>query len=228
MQPLDDAALVALWERGAPLHPLDRALVLGGAARDDVPLARLADLPLGEVNRALLAVRRASFGPRLAALVSCERCAARLEVALDADALAETLGSAAPAHVEDPSLRAPTMRDLAAIAGERDADAAAPLLARRCWLGGDGDAPPLAEIERRLEALDPAADIALDVTCDACGHACRASLDLGVFLWTEVAARAAAVFADVDRLARAYGWTEREVLALSPQRRAAYLELCPA
>jgi hypothetical protein len=227
MPPLDDAALIALWERGAPLHPLDRALVLGGAARDDVPPARLADLPLGEVNRALLEVRRATFGPRLAALLSCERCAARLEVALDADALAETLASAAPAQV-DPSLRAPTMRDLAAIAAERDADAAAPLLARRCWLGDDGETPPLEDIERRLEALDPAADIALAVTCDACGHAWRASLDLGTSLWTEVAARAAAVFADVDRLARAYGWTEREVLALSPQRRAAYLELCPA
>jgi hypothetical protein len=222
MHPLDDAALVALWERGAALHPLDRALVLCGAARDAVPPPRLADLPLGEVNRALLEVRRATFGPRLAALASCERCAAALEIALDADALAAGLATSGAGDT-DGSLRAPTTRDLAAVAAERDVDAAARLLAQRCSLAGD--VPP-EEVERRLEALDPAADIALDVTCDACGYAWHASLDLGAFLWIEVAARAAGVFADVDRLARAYGWTEREVLALSPQRRAAYLELC--
>ena len=31
--------------------------------------------------------------------------------------------------------------------------------------------------------------------------------------------------ADVDTLARAYGWTEAEVMELSPTRRAAYLQL---
>lgn len=225
MQPLDDAALVALWERGALLHPLDRALVLCAAVRDDVPPAGLADLPLGAVNRALLEVRRAAFGRRLTTLVSCERCAAALEIALDADVLEAALGTPGTTDREA-SLRAPTTRDLAAVAGEADADHAADMLARRCWVASDREAPPRAEIEPRLEALDPAADIALDMTCDACGHAWHASLDLGVFLWTEVATRAATVFADVDRLARAYGWTEREVLALSPQRRAVYLELC--
>jgi hypothetical protein len=228
MRALDDAALVALWERGAPLHPLDRALVLCAAARADVPPARLADLPLGEVNRALLEVRRASFGPHLGARVSCERCGAALEMARDADALAAGLATPAAVGADaDDLLRAPTMRDLAAVAGEANPAAAALALARRCAAVGDCDAS-LEEIERRLEALDPAADVALDVTCDACGHAWPASLDLGAFLWTEVTARARAVIADVDRLARAYGWTEREVLGLSPQRRAAYLELCSA
>jgi hypothetical protein len=30
---------------------------------------------------------------------------------------------------------------------------------------------------------------------------------------------------EVDALARAYGWREADILALSPARRAAYLEL---
>jgi hypothetical protein len=178
------------------------------------------------VNRALLELRRAAFGPRLAALVACERCAAPLEIALDADALAAALG----AHVLDANadafpLRAPTVRDLAAVAGERDAKAAARVLLARC-AGATVELAPREEIERRLEAFDPAADIALDMTCDACGHAGSASLDVAAFLWAEVAARAAAILADVDRLARAYGWTEREILDLGPHRRAVYLELC--
>jgi hypothetical protein len=178
------------------------------------------------VNRALLELRRAAFGPRLAALVACERCAAPLEIALDADALAAAFGTQGlDANADAFPLRAPTVRDLAAVAAERDAEAAARVLLARCADGVVGLAP-LEEIERRLEALDPAADIALDVTCDACGHAWRASLDVAAFLWTEVAARAAAILADVHRLARAYGWTEREILDLGPHRRAVYLELC--
>mgnify|MGYP001788484044 CR=1 FL=1 len=36
------------------------------------------------------------------------------------------------------------------------------------------------------------------------------------------------VLLDVDALARCYGWTESEVLRLSPTRRAAYLQLAAA
>jgi hypothetical protein len=229
MRALDDAEVLALWERAAALHPLDRALVLCGAARDDVAADRLADLPLGEVNVALLRLRREHFGRRLAALVECERCGGRLEIALDAEALLAALDGrrtdAAPA-ISELQLRAPTIRDLAAVAAECDAEAAARALAERCGAARDPEAMPLDEVERCLDALDPAADIALAVTCDACGHAWHASLDIGAFLWTEMAARAATVLGDVHRLASAYGWSEREILALGAHRRAAYLELC--
>jgi hypothetical protein len=228
MRVLDDATLLALWERGAALHPLDRTLVLCGAAREDVPPARVADLPLGEANVALLRMRRASFGPRLAGLVDCERCGGRLELGLDADAVLaalDTRGMAAAPGAIATGWRALSLRDLAAVAGESDADTAARALAARCMPAG-AEPPDVEEVERRLDGLDPAADIALEVTCDACGHAWHASLDIGAFLWTEVAARAATVLADVHRLASAYGWSEHEILALGPQRRAAYVELC--
>ncbi len=86
-------------------------------------------------------------------------------------------------------------------------------------------APLLDEVERQLEALDPAADLELAMTCGACGHAWQTSLDVGALVWEEIDGRAAAVLGDVHRLALAYGWSERAILALSPQRRAAYLEL---
>ena len=41
-------------------------------------------------------------------------------------------------------------------------------------------------------------------------------------------ARARALLAAVHTLARAYGWSEPDVLALSEQRRAAYLEMVTA
>ena len=36
------------------------------------------------------------------------------------------------------------------------------------------------------------------------------------------------LFLDIDALARAYGWTEREILNLPPARRAAYLQIVTA
>lgn len=222
---LDDAAVLALWEHGAHLHPLDRTLVLCAAARREVPAQGLADLPLGAVNRALLALRRDLYGARLRALTACERCAALFELDLDAGAMIAALDPAPAGAMSDPGFRAPTLRDLADVAGERDAAAATRALIARC--GGGVDMSE-AEFDRRLEAVDAAADIALEARCDACGHTWRAGFDVAAFVWAEVAAHAAALMADVHRLALAYGWTEAEILTLGASRRAAYLDLCSA
>jgi hypothetical protein len=232
MRTFGDAEVLALWERGAARHPLDRALLLCAQVRDDVPADALADLPLGAVNAALLDLRRACFGPRIAALVSCPRCGGELELALDGDRLAADLresGATGEASVEGFRFRAPTTRDLAAIADTADAEAAALRLLERCCVARPGEELPLAPLleaaERALEALDPGADLEIVVTCEACGHRWGASLDPGALAWQEVAARAGTVLAEVHRLALAYGWREREILALSPARRAMYLRL---
>jgi hypothetical protein len=53
----------------------------------------------------------------------------------------------------------------------------------------------------------------------------QAPLDVGEALWQKVRTAAEHLLLDIDTLARAYGWTEREVLRLSPLRRAAYLQM---
>jgi hypothetical protein len=50
-------------------------------------------------------------------------------------------------------------------------------------------------------------------------------LDPGEFLWSKVNLQAHRLLQDVHLLARAYGWTESDVLRLGPGRRQAYLEL---
>lgn len=232
MRALGEPELLALWERGAARHALDRTLLLCSQARDDVAPEALADLPLGAVNVAVLGLRRALFGPQMAARATCPRCRGELELALDADrlaAVADTPGGDREATVDGFRFRPPTVRDLAAVADRRDARAAALDLLERCCASrpdGAGPVAPLLEAaERALEALDPAADLELALTCGACGHAWATSLDVGALVWEEIAARAATVLADVHRLALAYGWSEPEILALSPQRRAAYLAL---
>jgi hypothetical protein len=66
------------------------------------------------------------------------------------------------------------------------------------------------------------------VRCEACGHEGSAQLDAGELLWDEIDARAHALLGEVHQLARAYGWTESEILGLSAARRAAYLSMAVA
>jgi len=131
--------------------------------------------------------------------------------------------------------RPPDSRDVAAAASTRDAAGAERLLLERCVTdaagpGGEADGPSLPREVREAVAAamaeaDPLAEVLVDVSCPACETAFTADLDLGGFVWAEVRARALALLRDVDALARAYGWTEPDVLALDGRRRAAYLEL---
>jgi hypothetical protein len=230
MGALSSEDMLALWERGAALHPLDRVLALCRMCGINRDPAQVPDLPLGAVNMALLALRRENFGARLAAQTDCTRCQTRLELALDLNAVMASLEAREVADGADRTcgaLRAPTLRDLAAVAAATDTEEAALMLWQRCSLEQPGAAAlSRAEAERQLDLLDPAADIALTLSCDQCGHAWVQSLDVGALVWEEVSAGAARLLADVHRLAQTYGWSEREILALTPQRRAAYLALC--
>jgi hypothetical protein len=83
----------------------------------------------------------------------------------------------------------------------------------------------LAALAAEMAARDPQAEILLDLTCPACGTPWQALFDVAAFFWAEVAAEAKRLLREVDALARAYGWREADILALSPRRRQAYLEL---
>lgn len=236
MHPLTASSILLARERGRARHPIDRALLLFALSEPDVAVDSLADEPLGRRNSALIRLRRATFGSRLRAYLDCPACGERQEIELDAT---ELLAMGAPSSdgqdcisVEGRGFRLPTSRDLASIAAETDVDQAASKLLERCALDGiatpqDSDPPPASSIDliaTALEQADPLADLALGVVCDSCGHTCTVPFDIAAFLWEEIEARARGLLDEVHLLARAYGWSEAEILTLSEARRSAYLE----
>jgi hypothetical protein len=80
-------------------------------------------------------------------------------------------------------------------------------------------------IARRMADCDPRANIELALECPACGHNWEALFDVVSFFWKEIEAWSRRVLGEVHALASAYGWTEREILALSPWRREFYLQM---
>jgi hypothetical protein len=51
------------------------------------------------------------------------------------------------------------------------------------------------------------------------------AFDIAAYLWQEVDARARRALRDTHTLARAYGWREADILAMSDFRRQQYLEM---
>jgi hypothetical protein len=243
MRALSQADCLALWESGKTLHPLDQGLLAVHAAFPETHRESVADWPIGRRNRALAELRSVCFGRWLRGWTACDQCGDKLEFEVDGNALA---GSHTPdndqtIHLKGRDFRLPTSRDLAWIAGEHDPSLAAIRLLEQCVVSdSSGDAvdhkSALSEwTEEELEIIgehmaeaDPLAEIMLHFDCPVCGHAFDLGLDLATFLWSEMEGRAKRLMLDVHTLASAYGWSEPEILSLSPARRDFYLEMVRA
>jgi hypothetical protein len=82
----------------------------------------------------------------------------------------------------------------------------------------------LAQAEARVAVREAAADIAIDLACPACTQHWTEGLDIGAHLWLELEAAAQRLLHEVVVLAKSFGWAERDILALPPARRRAYLQ----
>ncbi len=99
-------------------------------------------------------------------------------------------------------------------------------LSRRCLIAPEGaevSADALREAEAKLSEADPLALVVIGLTCPACGADWQETLDVAGYVAHEIGQQAETLLYDIHRLARAYGWTEADVLALSPWRRQQYL-----
>ena len=245
--------LLALWERALPLAAPAREACLAAAVADpdDEPPATLG-AQRARLLRALapwcggrlaLTSRCPDCGERLAYDVDPASMARAAATEPPEDGAADDAGPQTLAwHSWRVQFRPIVPGDLdASVAGEAadDPDLFASRLLQRCVLaieceGAPVDAsaanlnwpPALVEaLSARLQSLDPLAAIAFDVECPACGHGWSAPFDVAQALWAFVQAAAERLLVEVDALARRYGWSEAEVLALTPVRRSAYLQL---
>ena len=77
-----------------------------------------------------------------------------------------------------------------------------------------------------MAEADPQADLSLQFTCPDCHQQWEPVFDMARFVWQELHAWALRLLRDIDTLASSYHWSETDILAMSPRRRQAYLELC--
>ncbi|HEY0602135.1 MAG TPA: hypothetical protein VGD58_04445 [Herpetosiphonaceae bacterium] len=242
MRGLAEHDLIHIWETGLRQHPIDRALTILAAARPTMAWEELATLSIGQRDGYLLEAWERTFGARLESYAECPQCAERLQFPLSA---AELRASAQPESIEPVhgwtvdeyaiQFRLPNSYDLAAIVACADPASAHDLLLSRCVLEVERAGRPIGvealppaivgSIAERITACDPLAEVLIDLECPACGQRWQTQLDIVAFFWNELTATAKRLLREVHALARAYGWREPDILALSAARRQFYLDM---
>lgn len=237
------AELLTAWERGTRQPMAARALLLLILTCPEMSPQALARLSIGERNSRLLDLREGLFGWVLQSLVSCPACGDRLEIEIRVDDIRASL-SADEALLELESgdfrvrFRVPNSEDVLSVSTNQNATDGRRQLIQRCLLDArqgehpvDVEALPAAVVDavvQRMVEADPLADLQLAMHCLSCGHAWSARFDIAAYLWAEVDTWARRILREVHALASAYGWSERDILGLSPVRRQAYLDLIGA
>jgi len=231
--------LLDLWERVVATRPDERADALLAIPPEPPPSS------LGARNAALLELRARLFGSAQPLYSACPACGVSTEFTVDCFAMARELRPSADAAREHRlevdglriAFRMPVAADVrVAAAAALDRGAFVRAMLERCVTGCERDdgtpcepwaipASVATALSERMEAIEPGASVGFDLTCPECGARWSAHMDCGDVLWSELQARVERLLLDVDTLARAYGWSEAQVLALSATRRTAYLQL---
>lgn len=230
--------MLEAWEEARERDSLERPLALLAAAYD-LPRDQVAELPIGRRDQLLLELREWAFGTPMECESICPGCGERIEFAIDADAIRLPASSGverATLSVDAYEIVARPLNSLDLLRSESglDLQSARQSLLRVCIEfarreGIETDPAALPEsiadaVEARLAELDPQADIQLAVSCPACGHEALTCFDIAGFLWQELCNWSRRTMEEIHSLALAYGWSEADILALPPARRAYYLE----
>lgn len=235
------AELLQIWEQGAALDPIQRALLLLAACLPRSTIDALTHLPLGVRDGHLMSLRRMLFGEKMSGLVDCPHCGARLELEIDVGNLTwpadEAIDRSLAIEVDgfEVSCRLPNSADLLAVMENEAGGVSGQALLERCLIQVKRQGEPIAAadltikarqaLDQALAEADPGALVQLDHTCPECQHEWRSVFDILAYLWGEIHAWAQRMLLEVHLLASAYGWGEEEILNLPPWRRQYYLEL---
>jgi hypothetical protein len=229
MPPLSSAAVLAVWESVAARGPAERALSLIATSEPRTPVEQLARLSVGQRDVRLFELRAATFGERLEIVGACPECAAPFELETrvrellvdtrrDVDGVAEVEADGVRV-----TFRLPDSIDLAAASTPR-------LLFERCVIDasvGVHELPAtiMQAVGERMRELDPQSEVELVLTCPTCEHRWRDLFDIASYFWTEIESLALRLLQEVHVLARAYSWSEADILAMTPRRRRFYLDM---
>jgi hypothetical protein len=240
----DAKRMLRAWELGIGAGPRGRARAILRAFSPRLDAEQVLSLSLGGLGRELFRIRTRLFGQRFTACVPCSGCGERMQIEFDAERVLEHRRAELPSHVTlhlpDELVivaRPPSVGDLEVASTAADVEAAQRVILRRCIQSarrgpqpidaGELPARTLEALGTRLENADPDAHIELEARCPGCGRVTQHAFDIVTFLWAEIEGEAVRLLHEVHRLARGYGWREADVLAMSPLRRRAYMEMMP-
>lgn len=253
MRNLSATELLTVWEKTYSQLPMQQVIDVLVAAFPEYTAEQIMQLSIGQRDALLLLLRERLFGTQLNSVVACPQCQQRVELAFNTSdiktqpvlAVADDSGTP-PMSLTlagyEVNFRLPNSMDLLSIATCTGAGQARMQLLNRCIhsitgtaennvesvnLDGDFQLPGSLQeaITKCMAEADPQANIQLALTCPDCSHTWNAAFDIVTYLMEEIHRWAKLMLREIHTLARAYGWCETDILAMTTVRRRAYLEL---
>jgi hypothetical protein len=241
VQEFNSTALFAAWEKGASQPALMRALTLLAMAWPEKSEEEWGRISIGERDARLLRLRQELFGPKLEATTVCSKCGERIELTFSThDVLAPP-----PLPVPKKGLRVevagyqvthrlPTSADLLEITKAGAANGRTELL-KRCVQAarfGRTEVEPeklpeevINSVAEKMAKADPQAEVQIALSCPVCMHQWSMPFDILSYLWSEIEDFVQRLLLEIHALASAYGWSEGEIVEMSPRRRRLYLDM---
>jgi len=237
---LSPEKLFHIWEAGVDRPPLARSVAMLRAAGTVRTAGDPAALPIGARDLELLALREEAFGRDVTGAAVCPECGERFEIRFRTDDVRQP-GAVAPDSLSLESggyrvrFHLPSSTDLLSIEVVGDENEDGRRILERCVSEATLDGAPISAqalpealqeaVATAMAAADPQAEIEVSLECPACTRRWAELFDIDSFFWTELQAWAARILREIHQLASAYGWSEREILALPPLRKNTYLNL---
>jgi hypothetical protein len=183
--------------------------------------AALAELTIGDRDRALAGLYDTLYGSEIVADAVCKACSARYEMRFDLGALVASRRPERPAEGEPPAIavdgslvRLPRRSD---ISGSPEN-----FLAR---LTRSGPVPQVETVAPMLEAADPALELDLAGTCPECEVRQTVPFAIAAFLEGALRRDLAFLAREIHLIASAYQWSLDEILSLTRAERHAFARL---
>lgn len=241
MNALSASELLDVWEMGCIQPPPQWALTLLAAANPEIAFDELTKLSIGQRDALLISLRELIFGSDFVCLAKCPICSEQLELIFNVENIRITSENELPETLSftnssyEVKFRPLNSTDLIAISNEKDISAARHSLLDRCLLTAihegeelSADQLPSEVLDTLLEHMekaDPQGDVQISLSCPSCSHQWQEIFDIVSFFSREIDVTAHRILQEVHSLASAYGWSEADILAMSPQRRRLYLEM---
>jgi hypothetical protein len=232
------AEMLNIWERSGGKTSIERSMdLLSRSSIGEDPAA----LSIGQRDVHLFRLRERFFGARLSNIADCPSCRERVEwVGSIGDLLVtgrEKEGPVAEAFMFHAApyvirFRLPNSYDLLNAYGYKgkperllfDCILEVRKDEERCN-AADLPAEVFDQLDQRMAEEDPQADVSMLLSCPKCSHHWEMSFDICSYLWIEIDHWAKHILREVAVLASAFGWSESEILNMSPRRRRLYLEM---
>lgn len=236
--------MLHIWEATLQYPVIERSLhLLGILYGTDADTA--GKLSIGERDARLLSFREWIFGPKLMNVSQCPGCGTRIEWETDIRDIrlqqVETASSIKVLQLEEEGytidFRLPNSLDMMEAIHTREISGATANILSRCILHIQHDtevktdtlpAHLINKLEAKMSEADPQADITMVLNCPECKNQWPSSFDILHYLWMEIDNWAKKLLREVATLAKAFGWSENEILNLSYKRRSMYLDLIHA